>query len=130
MRTFCDWFYYYCWDHSLNNVYGYKLFSAKFSQVNIEAAYAVYWYRHISISTKNHLYTVYNGINYTWNKNTCTSQCRKWNSIICRDVKLYQFIKKIQKKSIGSFWFKAMNSPIYSIEREIIKEFESLKSQI
>ena len=22
--------------------------------------------------------------------NTCTSQCRKWNSVICRDVKLYQ----------------------------------------
>ena len=28
------------------------------------------------------------------------------------------------------FWFKVMNFPIYSIEREVIKEFESLKSQI
>jgi len=40
------------------------------------------------------LYTVYNGIYYTWDKNTCTSQCRKWNSIMCTDIKLYQLGSK------------------------------------
>jgi len=51
---------------------------------------------------------------------------------MCRDVKLYQLGNKFIKKSIGSFCFKVMNSLIYSIEREVIKEFESLnlKSQI
>ena len=34
-------------------------------------------------------------------------------------VSLYQK----NPKSIGSFWFKAMNSAIYSIQREVIKEF-------
>jgi len=58
----------------------------------------------------NIVYTC-NGIYFTWDKNTCTSQCRKWNSIMCRDVKLYQlgskFIKKnIKQNPIGSFWFK------------------------
>ena len=82
----------------------------------------------ISILTQNKKrYTVYNGIYYTLNKNTWTSQCRKWNSIICRDGKLYQlgskFIKKEKKKNTGSFRFKAMNSHIYSIHREV-----SLKS--
>jgi len=28
----------------------------------------------------------YDGIYYEWHKNTCTSQCRKWNSIICKSV--------------------------------------------
>ena len=32
----------------------------------------------------------------------------------------------LYKKSIGSFWFKVMNSTIYSIQREVNKEFESL----
>jgi len=33
-------------------------------------------------------------------KSICsTSQCRKWNSIICRDVKLYQLGSKFIKKS-------------------------------
>ena len=58
---------------------------------------------HIYTHPKWKFYTVYNGIYYTWYKNTCTSQYRKWNSIMCRDVKRYQleskFIKKIQKKA-------------------------------
>ena len=41
-----------------------------------------------------------------------------------------KFIKKIQQTIIRSFWFKVMNSPVYSIQREVIKEFEVLKSQI
>ena len=61
-------------------------------------------------------------------------QCREWNSIMCRDVKLDQLGSKIMKeyppKIIGSFWVKVMNSPIYSIQREVIKEFEYLKSQL
>ena len=53
----------------------------------------------IYTDTKWKLYTIYNGIYYTWDKNTCTSQCRKWNSIMCRDVKPYQLRSKfIQKK--------------------------------
>ena len=50
------------------------------------------------------------------------------------DVKLYQleskFLKKNPKQILGSFWFKVMNSPLYSIQREVIKEFESFKSKI
>ena len=49
---------------------------------------------HIYTHTKWKLYTVYNGIYYTWDKNTCTSQCRKWNSIMCTDIKLYQLGNK------------------------------------
>ena len=58
--------------------------------------------------------TVYNGIYFIWDKNTCTSQCRKWNSIMCRDVKrlpVGESVYKKKEKSIGSFWFKVMNSP-------------------
>jgi len=29
---------------------------------------------------------VYNGIYYAWEKNTCTSQCSKWNAIMFTDV--------------------------------------------
>jgi len=35
--------------------------------------------------------------------------------------------KQIQKKSKGFGRFKVMNSPIYSIQSEVIKEFEYLK---
>ena len=38
--------------------------------------------------------------------------------------------KNNPNKLIESFWFKVMNVPIYSIQREVIKEFEFLKSQI
>ena len=67
-----------------------------------------------------------------YEKKTCTSQCRKWNSIMCRDVKRYQLgselIKETQKQFIGSSRFKVMYFPIYSLQMEVIKE--SLKSQI
>jgi len=53
---------------------------------------------------------------------------------MCKSVKLYQlgseFIKRNPNKIIGSFRFMVMNYPIYSIQREVIKESESLKSQI
>ena len=58
-------------------------------------------------------------------KKTNTSQCKKWNSITCKSGKLYQlgreFIQQ-NKNTIRSFRFKVMNSPIYSIQREVIKE--------
>ena len=40
-----------------------------------------------------------------------------------RALNFYQceFIKKKSKKITGSFRFKVINSPIYSIQREIIK---------
>jgi len=38
---------------------------------------------------------VYNGIYYTLDKNISTAHCRKWNSIMCRDVKLYQLGSKL-----------------------------------
>ena len=46
------------------------------------------------------VYTIYNGCYYTWDKNnnTCTSQCRKRNSIMCRDVKCYQLGRKFIRK--------------------------------
>jgi len=59
-------------------------------------------------------------------KNTTTnpSQCRTWNSIMCKSVKLDQlgseFMGKKSKKIIGSFRFKVMNFPLYSIQRELI----------
>jgi len=37
---------------------------------------------------------------------------------------------KKKEKNVGSFSFKAMNSPLYSKQREVIKECESSKSQI
>jgi len=50
----------------------------------------------------------------------------KWNSIICKSVKLYQLgIAFIKKKNHHRF--EVTNAPIYSIQREVIKEFESLK---
>ena len=64
------------------------------------------------------LYTVYNGIYYTWDKTPVPHSVGMLN--------FYQLGSKFIKKSIGSFWFKVMNSPIklYSIEREVIKEFK------
>ena len=48
------------------------------------------------------LYTVYNRIYYTWDKNTCTFKCRKWNQSCVGMLNFYQlgskFIKKIQQK--------------------------------
>ena len=54
---------------------------------------------------------------------------------MCKNAKLYhlgsEFIKKkIKKKIVGSFRFKVINYHIYSIETEVIQEFESLKSKI
>ena len=49
---------------------------------------------------------------------------------MCMDVEIYQLGKKFIKNIIGSFLFKVMNSPIYSIQREVIKEFESLVSNL
>ena len=52
---------------------------------------------------------------------------------MCKSVKLYQmgseFIKKI-KTIIGSFSCMVMNYPMYSKQGEVIKELESLMSQI
>ena len=39
-----------------------------------------------------------------------------------------EFMKNIYKQFIGAFRYKVMNSPIYSIQREVFEEIESLKS--
>ena len=41
----------------------------------------------------------YNGIYCTWDKKNNTSQCRKWNSIMWKSVKLYQLWSEIMKEN-------------------------------
>ena len=75
----------------------------------------------------------YNGIYYAWDKKSNTSQCNKWNSIIFKTTHktFISSVDGIIKKIVtGSFRVKVMNSPIYSIQREVINEFEYLVSII
>ena len=59
-------------------------------------------------------------------KNKPIPQRRKWNSISCMSVKLYQFgnefIKNDSQKNTGSFRFEVMSFPKYSKQREVIQK--------
>ena len=73
---------------------------------------------------------VYNGIYYAVATGNQFQSCiGMLNFISC----VYIYIVSLGGKSIqikGSFWFKVTNSPVYLIKREVIKEFDSLKSKI
>jgi len=76
----------------------------------------------------------YNGIEYAREKNpdapntgSVIQSCLRVLNFISWGVSLW---KNPKNEIIGYLRFKVMNSLIYSIQREVIKEFESLKSQL
>ena len=93
--------------------------------------------QHENVTLLKKMLHFYNVIYYAWGKNTYmyTSQCSRWNSIMCKSVKLYQLLIDFKKqqhsrnfqmfvvvlcnhphlvlKSVSSHWY--INVAIFSI---------------
>ena len=75
-------------------------------------------------------FNIYNGIYYALEKTSVPPNAGGGIQSCVGMLNFYQLGSKFIQKIIGSFLFKVMNSPIYSIQREVIKEFESLVSHL
>ena len=89
-------------------------------------------YRYTHTTWKLHFY---NEIYFAWGgKNTPiplnASEIQSFVRMLTLSSGEWVYKKNMKTKFTGSCRFKVLNSPIHSIQREVMKDFEYLKSQI